>query len=34
MDFHYTRARALLARAEELVSADTVQDAVRKVAGF
>jgi hypoxanthine phosphoribosyltransferase len=31
-DFHYTRARDLLARAEELVSADTVQDAVRKVA--
>jgi hypoxanthine phosphoribosyltransferase len=33
-DFHYTRARELLARAEELVSADTVQDAVRKVAGI
>lgn len=31
-DFHYTRARDLLARAEELVSADTVQDAVRQVA--
>jgi hypoxanthine phosphoribosyltransferase len=31
-DFHYTRARDLLARAEELVSADTVRDAVRKVA--
>jgi hypoxanthine phosphoribosyltransferase len=31
-DFHYTRARDLLARAEELVSADTVQDAVRNVA--
>jgi hypoxanthine phosphoribosyltransferase len=31
-DFHYTRARDLLARAEELVSADTVQAAVRKVA--
>lgn len=31
-DFHYTRARGLLARAEELVSADTVQAAVRKVA--
>ena len=31
-DFHYTRARALLARAEELVSADTVQAAVRNVA--
>jgi len=31
-DFHYTRARDLLARAEELVSADTVQAAVRNVA--
>ena len=31
-DFHYTRARELLARAEELVSADTVQAAVRNVA--
>jgi hypoxanthine phosphoribosyltransferase len=31
-DFHYTRARDLLARAEELVSPDTVQDAVRNVA--
>jgi len=31
-DFHYTRARALLARAEELVSADTVQAAVHNVA--
>jgi hypoxanthine phosphoribosyltransferase len=31
-DFHYTRARDLLARAEELVSAESVQDAVRKVA--
>jgi hypoxanthine phosphoribosyltransferase len=32
-DFHYTRARELLARAEELVSPDTVQAAVSKVAG-
>jgi len=32
LDFHYTRARDLLARAEELVSADTVQAAVRNVA--
>jgi hypoxanthine phosphoribosyltransferase len=31
-DFHYTRARELLARAEELVSPDTVQAAVSKVA--
>ena len=31
-DFHYTRARALLANAEEIVSADTVQAAVRNVA--
>jgi hypoxanthine phosphoribosyltransferase len=31
-DFDYTRARELLARAEELVSPDTVQAAVRKVA--
>ncbi|MGB9109318.1 MAG: hypoxanthine-guanine phosphoribosyltransferase [Telluria sp.] len=31
-DFHYTRARDLLARAEELVSAEAVQDAVRNVA--
>jgi hypoxanthine phosphoribosyltransferase len=31
-DFHYTRARELLARAEELVSADTVQAAVSNVA--
>jgi hypoxanthine phosphoribosyltransferase len=31
-DFHYTRARDLLARAEELVSAETVQAAVRNVA--
>jgi hypoxanthine phosphoribosyltransferase len=31
-DFHYTRARDLLARAEELVNADTVQGAVRNVA--
>jgi hypoxanthine phosphoribosyltransferase len=31
-DFHYTRARELLARAEELVSADTDQAAVRNVA--
>ncbi len=31
-DFHYTRARDLRARAEELVSADTVQAAVSKVA--
>lgn len=31
-DFHYTRARALLANAEEIVSADKVQAAVRNVA--
>ena len=31
-DFHYTRARALLANAEEIVSADKVQAAVRHVA--
>ena len=31
-DFHYNRARALLANAEEIVSADTVQAAVRNVA--
>jgi len=31
-DFHYQRARALLANAEELVSADQVQTAVRHVA--
>jgi len=31
-DFHYTRARALLANAEEIVSADQVQAAVRHVA--
>jgi hypoxanthine phosphoribosyltransferase len=31
-DFHYTRARALLANAEEIVSADQVQAAVRNVA--
>jgi hypoxanthine phosphoribosyltransferase len=31
-DFHYTRARELLARAEELVSPGTVQAAVSKVA--
>jgi len=31
-DFHYTRARELLSRAEELVSADTVQAAVSNVA--
>jgi hypoxanthine phosphoribosyltransferase len=31
-DFHYTRARSLLANAEELVSADKVQAAVRNVA--
>jgi hypoxanthine phosphoribosyltransferase len=31
-DFHYVRARELLARAEELVSPDTVQAAVSKVA--
>src|SRR6059058_976037 len=31
-DFHYTRARELLAKAEELVSADKVQAAVRNVA--
>jgi hypoxanthine phosphoribosyltransferase len=32
-DFHYTQARALLERAEELVDADAVQAAVRNVAG-
>ncbi|SDE23608.1 hypoxanthine phosphoribosyltransferase [Massilia sp. PDC64] len=31
-DFHYNRARALLANAEEIVSADKVQAAVRNVA--
>ena len=31
-DFHYNRARALLANAEEIVSADQVQAAVRHVA--
>jgi hypoxanthine phosphoribosyltransferase len=31
-DFHYTRARELLNNAEEIVSADTVQAAVRNVA--
>jgi hypoxanthine phosphoribosyltransferase len=31
-DFHYTRARALLANAEEIVSVDKVQAAVRHVA--
>jgi len=31
-DFHYTRARALLANAEEIVSADKVQAAVRNIA--
>jgi hypoxanthine phosphoribosyltransferase len=31
-DFHYNRARALLANAEEIVSADQVQAAVRNVA--
>ena len=31
-DFHYTRARELLAKGEELVSPDQVQAAVRKVA--
>jgi hypoxanthine phosphoribosyltransferase len=31
-DFHYTRARALMANAEEIVSAETVQGAVRNVA--
>jgi hypoxanthine phosphoribosyltransferase len=31
-DFHYTRARALLANAEEIVSAEKVQAAVRNVA--
>jgi hypoxanthine phosphoribosyltransferase len=31
-DFHYTRARALLANAEEIVSADQVHAAVRHVA--
>ena len=31
-DFHYTRARELLARGEQLVSAEQVQAAVRKVA--
>jgi hypoxanthine phosphoribosyltransferase len=31
-DFHYNRARALLANAEEIVSADQVQTAVRHVA--
>jgi len=31
-DFHYTRARALLTNAEEIVSADQVQAAVRHVA--
>jgi hypoxanthine phosphoribosyltransferase len=31
-DFHYNRARALLANAEEIVSADQVQTAVRYVA--
>lgn len=33
-EFHYTRARELLARAEELVSADTVQAAVSNVASI
>ena len=31
-DFHYTRARELMANAEEIVSAETVQAAVRNVA--
>ncbi|WP_296951731.1 hypoxanthine-guanine phosphoribosyltransferase [uncultured Massilia sp.] len=31
-DFHYTRARELMAHAEEIVSADQVQAAVRNVA--
>ncbi|MFL6631561.1 MAG: hypoxanthine-guanine phosphoribosyltransferase [Massilia sp.] len=31
-DFHYNRARALLANAEEIISADQVQAAVRNVA--
>ena len=31
-DFHYTRARELLSRAEELVTAETVQAAVSNVA--
>jgi hypoxanthine phosphoribosyltransferase len=31
-DFHYNRARALLANAEEIISADKVQAAVRNVA--